>query len=308
MVDMVRRNDEGPPVALAPSATRAVPRLSRTLVWTGAALGLAMVVASCGVVPDPGGTEPVAVDDTLGSEAADPVDLTAGDLDPSTDGDQSEAREVGDGVGREVGSEVGATADALRRHVADTDPGDDVRAFIDQASDGELDALAATACGLVEPDMTRTELGAASIEARLQLDPDDQELLDLTEFGAVFGAAIGLSCPDRLPVSVEPPPGPRDQITIDGYRELVPTLWGPEVPARRFVATVSDDRLHLLQVSACRFSDPDHSTTETGTAVLAHHRSELTAEERTQISLDDYAEVFGSLVGWFCPDLVPNID
>ncbi len=269
-------------------------------VW--ALVGLALALTGCA---------------TSSSSRAEGTQATSTTLTPSTettalDGAAapigSEAR-AGDNEEGATTSALQATSDALRAFVEESeDIPPNVASYVTSASDQDLEDLAATACALIEPDMSKAELGTATHEARDGLSDDDQDLLDIADFGVVFGATAGLACPERLPVGVDPPPKLRNQGLIDSYREAVPTLWSPDHPASRFVTGIGDDRLHELQASACRFSATTHSPAEFGTVVIAHYSAELTSAERSAIGTADYPEVYGSLVGWFCPDRLPSID
>jgi hypothetical protein len=249
-----------------------------------------------------------------------PTSSSAGDgesLPPSSSvsGDPSQASTSSTPSATSDGDESTAPAplplaEALRAFVAESDDvPDTVEQYVTSASDQELEELGSQACALIEPDMSRSELGTVAYQARTSLlSDDDQALLDITDFGILFGATAGLSCPEQLPIGVEPPPEPRNQDLIDGYRETVPGYWSPDEAPSRFVAGIGDDRLHELQESACRFSAAGQTATELGTAVLAHHSAELTPDEKAAITPADYAEVYGSLIGWFCPDRLPTVD
>ena len=262
--------------------------------------GLVLTMAGCsptsssaeeGATPSPSSTTPSVVSATTGT-------TESAQASPASDGGELAT----------PGSM--APAQALRAFVADSeDVPDSVRQFVTAASDQELDELATETCALIEPDMSRSELGTVTYEARASLlSEDDQDLLDIADFGIVFGATAGLACPEQLPIGVDPPPEPRNQDLIDGYREVVPDYWSPEETPSRFVAGIGDDRLHDLQGSACRFSAAGQTATEFGTAVLAHHSAELTPDEKAAITAADYAEVYGSFIGWFCPDRLPTVD
>ena len=250
--------------------------------------------------------------------ASSPSDNPASDNPPAGPGastsPQLQSSAVADDTGSPAGQDDPAPlADddgpaALRRYSEQNELPPDVTAYIESASDDELAALTTTACGLITPDLSRSELGTVAVTARSQLSAEHQDLLDITEFGVIFGAVAGLACPDRLPLAIAPTATPLDQTAIDDYREAVPSFWTPHHPARRFVTTLTDERVHELQASACSFSAPEHSATELGTAIIAHHSAELTAEERSRIGTDIYPEVYGSLIGWFCPEHLPNID
>lgn len=201
-----------------------------------------------------------------------------------------------------------ATAETFRaflQEIDDVPP--DIDRFAMTVSDEELEQLATTACGLIEPDMTAAELGTASFSARDQLGEEHRALLDIADFGVVFGILAGLRCPQRLPIGGDRPVERPDQSAIDGYRQAAPSFWPDEHPATRFVAMVSDDRIHQLQQSACAFSSVDQSGAEFGSAVIAHYRAELTVTERATIEIGTYPEIYGSLVGWFCPQRLPDI-
>ena len=201
------------------------------------------------------------------------------------------------------------TAEAFRVFVDEADDmPPDVDIFARTASDAELEQLAATACSLIEPDMTAAELGTVTFIARGQLSDEQQALLDIADFGVVFGAIAGLTCPQRLPIGSKQPVQQRDQSAIDDYRHAMLSFWPTEHTAARFVAMVTDGRLHELQQSACTFSSVDQTGAEFGTAAMAHYRAELTATERDAIALDTYPEVYGSLVAWFCTERLPTTE
>lgn len=197
------------------------------------------------------------------------------------------------------------TATAFRLFILEADDvPPDVITFAGATTDAELNGLATTACRLVEPDMSQAELGTVSLSMHGDSAPDD---LTDSEFSLVFGALAGLQCPERLPIADRAADLPPPAEGSGAFRAGLDGLWTAEHPVRRFVDNTPDERLELLRISACAFATEELGISEFGLVALDHYDRELTDEERGQIGSGDYAEVFGAVVGWFCPERLPTI-
>lgn len=175
--------------------------------------------------------------------------------------------------------------------------------YVASTGDRELNDLAAVACELVEPDMSPTELGVVAISVRESLGDERPELDD---FNVVFGALAGIACPERLPLDdwgLEPPAPAGD---ADSFRGGLIGMWQASESPARFLRTTDDDRIESLGDTACAdFVGP--ASSDLVDASSRHYDEILTAEERALITRHRYREMFGALVGWFCPGQLPTI-
>lgn len=197
------------------------------------------------------------------------------------------------------------TATAFRLFILEADNiPPDVITFAGATTDDELNGLATTACRLVEPDMSQAELGTVSLTMHNESPSGD---LTASEFSLVFGALAGLQCPERLPIDDRTADRPAPAEGIAAFRDGLAGFWPTEHPVQRFIDRASDERLEMLRLSACAATTVELSTTEFGLVALDHYDRELTDTEREQIGPNDYAEVFGAVIGWFCPERLPTI-
>ncbi|MEM8922959.1 MAG: hypothetical protein AAGD35_05610 [Actinomycetota bacterium] len=202
----------------------------------------------------------------------------------------------------EAPSSPRSTPDALRVFVADMDePDPAILAFVDEATDVELASLAETTCALLDSEMSAADLGASVLLAHDQLDLDDR--IGTDSFSLVFGALAGLHCPDRLPISGER--------TAPTYR--TPSLlaeadgwWPADHPVAAVLDSMENERLDRLGVAACALADGARSTAEIGAAAEIHRSEHLHQTERRLLDRETHAELFGALVGWYCPGLLPR--
>ena len=202
-----------------------------------------------------------------------------------------------------------STARALRAYVDGIDePDPAVVAFVGDSSDEELITLAEDVCAVVEPDMSAAELGASVLVVHDRSRVGER--LGADSFSGVFGALAGLHCPWHLPVS-----GQRSKLTSSSAPRADPiggsadrsTLWPDAHPVSEFLADVEEQRLQLLAAEACAAIPVAASPTTIGLAALDQHAHVLSDHERLVLTAADHAELFGALIGWFCPNRLPTI-
>ncbi|MEL7157371.1 MAG: hypothetical protein AAFN30_12325 [Actinomycetota bacterium] len=84
-------------------------------------------------------------------------------------------------------------------------------------------------------------------------------------------------------------------------------MWPSDHRVRVLVVDTDDQRLTDLADDACARSMPGHSTIQFGLAALAHRDEALDDDERSRLGVEGHSELFGALVGWFCPERLPSI-
>lgn len=202
------------------------------------------------------------------------------------------------------------TPDAFRSFVAELErPTPGLVDLARTAGDDELTALAETICIRVEPDMSTSELGAAALATTAEL-VDLTPTLSADEVSLVFGALAGLHCPRQLPLSglrLDRADSRPPSAGVAGFRTTVQDLWPARHPLPELIAAIGDARLIELADGACDLANPGHSATQFGLASLAHHEGVLDDTERAALGATWHAELFGALVGWFCPERLPSI-
>ncbi len=187
---------------------------------------------------------------------------------------------------------------AFRDFVADLDRPSPELTALTTADDAALVGLADLSCAAAARTATEYRLAAAAVDLGADPTPGPAvalAALDEAEAALVVGSLVGLTCPELLPR--RPNVGP----------ELA-SLWAADHPAHRFVTTVDDAHLADLAAHACGLVDRPRSTTAFGLAAREHRRSILTEPERSALDVGDHSELFGALIGWSCPHLLPTID
>lgn len=235
-----------------------------------------------GVDPAPSSADPAAGAQAAGGAAAEPASASAAPNTPA----------------------------AFRSFIAALDgPSPALDTLATTADDEALTDLADEACAAVEPDMSTAELGATALGGGATLETLAPGLRP-DEVSLVFGALAGLHCPERLPLSGlrigddrEPPAG-----LVDGFRATVTDLWPSTHPLVAFVGEADEGRIDELASAACALASAEHTTVQFGMAVAEHRTRDLTDSEARTLGTDGHQELFGALVGWFCPERLPNPD
>ncbi len=263
------------------------------------AVGVALVVTGCADAATPEG----------------PAAPPTAEIAPSTT--EPEAVTTAVGLGTDEAGEASTreaavprpTPVAFRSFVAALDgPGPALTALAAEATDAQLTDLAELVCATVEPDMSTAELGATALGSGADLAAVAPDLRP-EEITLVFGALAGLHCPEQLPLSgvrlghddVEPPAD-----LVEGFRATVAELWPPTHPLPAYAAATADARLRAQSAAACDLASAEHTTVQFGLAVAQHRAQVLTQDEAAALGADGHQELFGALVGWFCPDRLPD--
>lgn len=265
-----------------------------TFVSLLAAFGLA--ATGCGTGGDLAGT--------AGGGQADGTSSTAVAA-PTTLQSTTTTAEITTTTADPAGSDKARQFKVLINEVDELQPA--VYTFFDQATGQRIDELAEAACAKFNPDQTVEELGLVAIELQPDLTDEEMDLLGLIEFAEALGVLGGFYCSENLPPDIgESAPDPSELGDITGYRETVPSFLTAGHEGGPFIESLSDQRLDTLQKTACAETSPDQTTTELGLNVLSSYSDDLTEAERSLIGLDAYAEVYGTLLGWFCLDQLPT--
>ncbi|MEM9130929.1 MAG: hypothetical protein AAF962_11990 [Actinomycetota bacterium] len=236
-----------------------------------------------------------AVDAASGATAPTSTEAQSGAPTPSADGGSTPIR---------------PTPVAFRAFVAALDgPSPALAALAADTDDDRLAGLADEVCAVIEPDMTTAELGATALGRGADLEilapglrPDEVTL--------VFGALAGLHCPERLPLSglrLGDDPAPPAEL-VDGFRATVIELWPTAHPLPAYLDATTDGRIDEVATAACERASAEHTTVQFGLAVADHRTEVLTGAEATALGVDGQQELFGALVGWFCPERLPDLD
>lgn len=180
----------------------------------------------------------------------------------------------------------------------------DVAQFVGATDAARIDELANDACAAVSGGMTDSELGFAGLAAYDDLTANEQSQLAIDDWVVLYGAMIGFFCPENLPDLGDAPAEQGGD--IGQFRTLVTEIDGVSAETEAFVASVSDERIDELQTVACANTNADLSTEDFGLDIVESYGSDLSDSERDAISLSAYSELYGSLVGWFCPENLPG--
>ena len=184
--------------------------------------------------------------------------------------------------------------------------GPEVQGFVADAPAGRIDELAARTCSGVRPRMTGRELGLDAFDGYQRLEPGEREVLTADDWMVLYGALLGSFCPRNvpdLPLDVGVPAADDD---VGSYRRLLEELAGVSADSRAFVAGLPDARIDELRGIACAATSSDTSSREFGMAIIESYETDLTVGDRGAVTVTDYGELFGALVGWFCPDRMPR--
>lgn len=184
--------------------------------------------------------------------------------------------------------------------------GPEVQAFLRDVGGGRIDELAADSCGDVSPRTSERALGLSAFDGYDRLRPAERELLAREDWMRLFGALLGYFCPESLPdvaLAVDPS-GTVDD--IGHYRLLVGDARGISAEAKAFAGDLGDDRIDELQRSACAATTAETSAQELGSNIVDSYDTDLTDGERASLGLHGYSELYGAMVGWFCPGNLPG--
>jgi hypothetical protein len=247
--------------------------------------------------------------DQTAPRTASPSDSTAG----TTTTDRSG---TGGGTSSTPGGEHGAAAPdgagnedarSFKEMAPTATPlGPEIQAFVATASEARIDELAADSCAAVRPAMTDRELGVSAFDTYDLLVPAEQEALALDDWMVLYGAMLGFFCPANLPEAVLEPGALASGDDIDGYRALIADYEGISADAGAFVAALGDDRIDELRRIACAATTAETTSEAFGLAIVESYSADLTDGEREDLSLNAYSELYGGMVGWFCPDRLPR--
>ena len=182
---------------------------------------------------------------------------------------------------------------------------DGVLSFIEGLEPGRVDALAAVSCAAVSPTMGAAELGVEGFSTYETLTPDEQQNINLDDWVVLFGALLGFFCPENLP-ELDLEATPAEGTEVERFRSIVTEVSGVSAETAAFIATLSDERLDEIQRTACSASSPDLTTEEFGVIIVQSYDADLDVGEQGGISLAAYSELYGALVGWFCPGNLPR--
>ncbi len=185
------------------------------------------------------------------------------------------------------------------------DLGEAVHGFVGAVEPIRIDELAADACSRVAPGMNDTELGVEGIAAYNELTDDEQATVELDDWVILYGSLIGFFCPNNLPDLDGLVAPPADGTAVEQFRAVVTDVDGVSAEAESFVAGLSDERVDELQSRACDNTDTEMTTEDFGVAIVTSYDAELSAREQDDVSLTGYSELYGALVGWFCPANLP---
>lgn len=186
-----------------------------------------------------------------------------------------------------------------------TSLGDGVLRFAELLDPVRIDQLAQDSCATVSPDMTDSALGLAGLAAYDNLTSQERGEITEQDWVVFYGALAGFFCPENLP-EIDLDAAPLTEGTpVDQFRSVVSQIDGVSIEAEDFVADLSDERLDEIQGLACVSTNSDMTTEEFGLAIVSSYQSELTETERSAISLSGYSELYGTMVGWFCPANLP---
>jgi hypothetical protein len=183
--------------------------------------------------------------------------------------------------------------------------GGGVAGFAQLVEPVRVDELAAEACATVTGDMTDSQLGLAGLAAYSGLTMQEKQQVIQTDWVVFYGALVGFFCPENLPsIDLDGAP-PVEGSSIEQFRAVVSQIDGVSTEAAGFVTGLTDERLDELQILACRDSSSDMSTEDFGLAIVSSYGNDLSEAEGAALSLSAFSELYGALVGWFCPANLP---
>ncbi|MDH3684248.1 MAG: hypothetical protein OEV40_30370, partial [Acidimicrobiia bacterium] len=281
---------------------------SATAVALGGLSIVALVLSACTGTRAGAGEEHV-----LGSETT-LVAVAEGEQAAGGGRDQGGSR-----LGIDRSGETDATAESGATDAADDEVFDrvvagieqappDVADFFDDITRDRVDELATGMCEELSPELSLAELAALTVAGRDDLTSAERNLLDLAGYRLAIGVMVGAYCPEQLPLDADVILADVQLGDPDAYREILPSLFPADHGAAAFVEQLSDRRLEQLQRAACRATARAETLVELGAAIVDQYDDVLRATERQAVDVDEYIDLVGSLLGWFCPaELVPDL-
>ncbi|MGH1488362.1 MAG: hypothetical protein ACRBK7_03055 [Acidimicrobiales bacterium] len=191
--------------------------------------------------------------------------------------------------------------------------GQGVYDFVAVTEANRIDQLADRACSDTSPDMNDSELGLQGLAAYDELSAEERTSIALGDWVVFYGSLLGYFCPENLgqgnAASAPSPEGTE----LEQFQAVVSQLDGVSSETDAFAETIDDTRLTDLRSVACpapesgSASEPESgvSNEEFGLAIVTSYETDLTEVERDQLSLSGYSELYGAVVGWFCPNNLP---
>ncbi len=177
--------------------------------------------------------------------------------------------------------------------------------FVSGIDPVRVDDLAAEICGSVSSSMSDTELGVKGLAAYETLAPQERSSVSVDDWVVFYGAIIGFFCPENLP-DLDLEAMPAEGTEVERFRSIVTEVSGVSGETETFVASLTDDRLDELQAVACGSSSAELTTEDFGVVIVRSYDADLTATEIEGIGLSAYSELYGAMVGWFCPGNLPR--
>lgn len=192
---------------------------------------------------------------------------------------------------------VAPTVDELGQGVYD---------FVAATDAARIDVLADQACGVASASLGESELGLQSLASYDRLSPTEQEMITVEDWVVFYGSILGYFCPENLGQTVkDKAPAPSGD-AAEQFRATIATLDGVSPEAVQFVTSLDETDFAELQTAAC---NPDQVAPESdtfGLAISASYDTDLTATQRDELSATAYSELYGAIVGWFCPSNLPR--
>lgn len=179
--------------------------------------------------------------------------------------------------------------------------------FIKGSATARLDELGSASCVAIPKNSAEEQLGVAGVSVYDDaLTDEERDDIELGDWLVAFGALVGIYCPERLPELDLTAPELTGETEFARFRAAADDLPDLPVAVTAFLADLSDEQLDSLQATACAAISPDLSADDLGAAIISTYDSSLSPTDQLSLSLADYGELFGMMVGWFCPELIPR--
>ncbi len=200
--------------------------------------------------------------------------------------------------------------------------GPGVSSFVATIEATRIDQLATTACADASSELNESELGLQGLAGYELLRAEEQSAISVEDWLVFYGSVLGYFCPDNLGRSDLDPTADAALIALEQFRAIVPRLDGISDETDAFARAMDQTTLERLRLSACGPADnaeepteqgPDPTVAEQppdnesfGLAIMTSYQNDLTDGDRQQLSLSGYGELYGAVVGWFCPANLPR--
>lgn len=182
---------------------------------------------------------------------------------------------------------------------------DGVTSYVAALDPVRIDDLAESTCGTISLSMSDSELGVKGLSAYDGLPAEEQAAIGIDDWVVFYGAIIGFFCPEKLP-EVDLEATPAEGSEVERFRAIVTELSGVSAEAEAFVTSLTDERVDELQTIACEATSGDMTTEEFGVVIVESYEADLTPAETDAIGLAGYSELYGTMIGWFCPGKLPR--